>query len=501
MPRISIAGIGGSGLDINSIVQQLVSVERRPLDAARREQTGITAKLSSFASLRVSLAGLKASLAPLKSFSTYESRTVSSSDSNVLTATVTSSATLGAYTVNQVEQRARGHKLQSNNLSSDTAVIGSGTLKIKVGDGPQKVISISEKQRTLVEIRDQINTAKAGIDASILKVNETDFRLMLETRKTGKKNAIEVEVIDGDGNNSDTNGLSLLRYTPSLPTPDNVQNLSEIQAAQDARVKIDGVPFTRSTNTITDALPGVTLTLLKETGPDANIAVNVFSSSTGVRGKIESFVSSYNRVVEEINRAQAFDKGTQQGGPLLGNETARTILSRLQSLARSRVSGLESGAYSSIVDIGLTTEKDGTLKIDSAKLDAALAKDTLAVGRVFAFVDSKVDPTVSTATSGMADLMDKAISELITTDKGDIALQEKGLRKTIATIEERVIRLERGADSFEKKTRERFAKLEAVLAGITGTGAVLDRQIAQLESLFGGGRRNRRGGSSPLSGR
>ncbi len=496
MPRISASGVGGSGLDINSIVQQLVSVERRPIEAARRKQVGITAKLSSFSSLRVSLAGLKSSLATLRSFSAFQTKSVSSSDSNVLTAIAASSATLGTSTVNEVKQRAKANKLQSDVFDSDTAVVGTGTLGIKVGDGEKRLISIDSSHHTLADIRDKINTANAGVNASVLKINETDFQLMLEARSSGKQNAIEVDVTDDDGNHSDTGGLSKLRYTPSFSPPDDVKNLIETQAAQDAIVTIDNVTFTRSTNSVTDAIPGVTLTLLKETGANANIAVNVSSNASSVRGKIESFVSSYNSVIEELGKAQAFDAKTKQSGPLLGNAAARTITNRLQALAKGRILGLTS-PHDSVVNIGLTTEKNGTLKIDFAKLDAELQKDPLAVGRVFASVDGTVDPTVTIATSGVADLMHKAVSELLETKKGDIAAQEQGLRESILTIEEQVIRLEKSSESFEKKTRDRFSRLEAALEQIQGTGSVLDRQLSQLESLSGAiRRRNQRGSSS-----
>jgi flagellar hook-associated protein 2 len=504
MPRISGLGLGGSGLgrsglDINSIVQQLVSVERRPIEAARRKQVGLTARLSSFSALRGSLSGLKSALSSLRSLSSFQSKSISSSDSSTVTVTSTSSASIGTSTINQVVQRAAANKLQSRVFSSETAVVGQGKLKIKVGEGAQREITINSESETLVGVRDKINQSNSGVLASILKVNETDYKLMLEARATGGKNAIEVDVIDNDGNALDTSGLSQLRHTPSFDLPNDVSHLTETQKAQDAELIIDGVSFSRETNTVIGAIPGVTLTLFKETGPDTDITVNVFSNPSAVRGKVEAFVSSFNRVIEELNIAQSFDPETRQKGPLLGDAAARVVMQRLQSLAKTRVPGLNE-AQDGLVHVGLTTAPNGTLTLDSSKLDAALLADPLAVGRIFAFVNSESDPTVTVPSSGVADLMHKAIEDLTDSKRGGISIQERGLRASIATVEKQVIRLEVGVGGFEQKTRDRFAKLEALLEQIQGNGSVISRQISQLDNIAGFlGRRGQRGGGSTSS--
>ncbi len=491
MPQIAQTGFSGSPskLDISSIVQKLVSIEKRPIDAARRKQTSITAELSSFSALRVSLSGLVAALTPLKSLSSFHSKSVSSSDSTRVTATANSSAIVGASTVNQVVQRAQSHKLQSAPYASNAEVIGTGTLKIKVGEGQETVINIDRDHQSLSEIRDKINVANAGVTASILRLNEAEYQLLLQASESGEKNTIRVDVTDSDGNHNDLSGLSQLRYTPSTDPQSDVQNLTETQAAQDAIVEIDGSRFSRSTNTISDAIPGVTLTLLKETEQNANIAINVSTSAAAVKAQIESFVNAYNIVIKELNTAQAFNPETGLKGPLLGDGAARAITNQLQSLVRGRVAGLKS-PHSSVVHIGITSnvdealKTDGTLKIDSGKLEAALQADPLAVGRVFALVNSTVDPTVSTTTSGIADQMFKSVSALLRPKTGEIALKEKGLKGSIAAIEDEVQKLGRKVEEFETRTRDKFAKLEGVLEGIAGVGSGLSSQLLQISNLL-----------------
>jgi flagellar hook-associated protein 2 len=490
MPQIAQTGFSGSQsrLDIGSIVRKLVSIEKQPIDAARRKQTSITAELSSFSTLRVSLSGLVSALTPLKSLSSFHSKSVSSSDTTRVTATATSSAISGVSTINQVVQRAQSHKLQSGPYPSNTEVVGTGTLKIKVGNGQETVINIDRDHQSLSGVRDKVNAANAGVTASVLRINETEYKLLLQANESGEKNQIQVDGVDADGNNDDSQGLSRLLYTPDHFDTDD--HLSQTQAAQDAIVEIDGSRFSRSTNTISDAIPGVTLSLLKETENDANIAINVSTSATAVKGQIESFVTAYNLVIKELNAAQSFDRETGQRGPLLGDGVARAITNNLQSLVRGRVPGLKS-LHSSVVHIGITSaidealKTDGTLKIDSSKLEAALQADPLAVGRVFALVNSTVDPTVSVTTSGIADQIFKSVSALLRPKTGEIALKEKGLKGSIASIENDVLKLGNRVEAFEIRTRDKFAKLEGVLEGIAGVGSGLSSQLSQISNLLG----------------
>jgi len=163
-------------------------------------------------------------------------------------------------------------------------------------------------------------------------------------------------------------------------------------------------------------------------------------------------------------------------------------MNRIQAMARTSVPGLK-GAHTELASIGLTIDKTGLMTIDSDKLSTAISKDAVAVGRLFAEVTKKTDPTASVETSGIADRMFKEMEELLKSGTGGIAIKEKGLRELIADIEARVLELEKKAGEFEKKTRERFSKLEAVLERIEGTGSVLDRQLEQIAGLTQG--RNR----------
>ena len=468
---ISGQGSSGSGLDLRAIVKQLVDVEKRPIEEAQLKQIKITEKLAVFSALRVNLASLKAAIIPLSTLGDLQAKSAGTSDSNIVTVSADSSAILGTSTINQVVQLAKAHKLQSGRFDAATTVIGPGTLNISIG-GKSTRVTLDAQHKSLTDIRDKINAADAGVTASVLKLDENDYRLMVQAKNSGVENTIEIDVTDDDGENQDETGLSQLRQGDGLTT---------IQEAQNAVFKIDEVTFTRPINTVTDAISGVTLTLKKETGENADIAVNVSSSSvsTNLKEKIESFVTAYNGLIQALNTAQAFDKKTGRKGPLLGDAIARALTNKFHTLVQGRVLGVK-GAYTSIAQIGITSEKDGTMKIDSVKLSATLLSDSASVGRLFAG-----DSDTASTSSGVADLTLKYVSDLQSVSTGEITLKEKGFKGSIATIDVEVIKLTKQVESFEFKTRQRFSKLEGVLERLEGTRSGLGGQLTQVNNLLG----------------
>ncbi len=473
MPQVSSSGVA-SGLDINSLVKQLVGIERKPIGLAQQKQIGIAAKLSAFTTLGVTFSSLKSTLTPLQSLSSFQSKSVSVTDSAVVTATVNDSklATLGSSTVSQITSLAQAQKLASASFTSPTDSVGTGTITIKVGSGAEKAIAIDADHANLTQIRDKINAANAGVTASILKSNDKQYKLVVQSTKSGTENTVQVSVVDGsDSNNTDASGLSQLA------------NLTEIQSARDAQFLLDGAPITRSSNVITDAIDGVTLTLVKKTAVDGEVGIGIKPDTSAIKGKIEAFVSAYNEVIKGLNNAQAFDAKTLKKGALLGNTAVQGITNKFRLLPKERVPDLDGGSYTNLSEIGITSQEDGTLSIDSGKLTAALEKTPLGVGRVFALFDKTVDSSVVIPTSGIADRLLKAVSDLLDKDTGRLSSEERGLRNANAVIDKEVLRLEKRVSDFEKRTREKFARLEGSLSRIQGVGSALGRQITQLENL------------------
>jgi len=193
-------------------------------------------------------------------------------------------------------------------------------------------------------------------------------------------------------------------------------------------------------------------------------------------------VTAYNEVIKGLNTAQTFDGQTRKGGPLLGNPAAQTITKVFRLLPKGKVPDLE-GTYTNLSEIGITAQEDGTLAVDSSKLSLALESDALAVGRVFALFDKTVDASVAIPTSGIADRLLKAVSDLLDVQTGRLPSEQRGLRNANAVLEKEIARLEERMVKFEKRTRDKFARLEGSLSRIQGVGSALNRQITQLENL------------------
>ncbi len=401
MASISSPGIG-SGLDVQGLVTKLVAAEGDPItQRLDTKETTLQAQLSAFGALKSSLSSFQSTLSSLTSMSSFGTRTVTSSDSTLFSASVTSAAVPGNYQV-EVQQLAKAQSLQSGVFTDTTSAIGTGTLTFQFGD-PTKAaqsVTIDSSNNSLQGIRDAVNAANIGVRASIVHGN-TGYQLVFSSTQTGTANSLKITVAESpaNGTNTDMNGLSQLAYDPAAAVGSG-KNMTESVAAKDAIAVIDGITVTRSTNTISDAVAGVTLTLKSES-PGTQATMSVALDKTSVTNAINGFVSAYNNLVGNINKLTSYNADTKQAGLLIGDSTVRTISSRLSSLLTNTVGGLD-GAYRALVDIGITTQADGTLAVDSTKLDTALTNNFDDIGRIFAAAAKPTDSLVQYAGSTSA---------------------------------------------------------------------------------------------------
>nr|MDJ0882354.1 flagellar filament capping protein FliD [Gammaproteobacteria bacterium] len=405
MASISSLGVG-SGLDLSSIVTGLVNAERAPVEnrLSAKEQD-LQLELSSFGVLRSSLTVFQERLEGLQSSSTYNAKEISVSDEAIFSASVENSADLGNYTV-EVSALATKHSLATNAAAAFNDindVIGTGTLNIRFGatsTGPYSFtpdlskatqsITISEanNNNTLSGLRDYINNNDLGIQASIVD-DGTGYRMVLTSEKTGANNSMEITVAgDGDGNNNDNSGLSQLAFNASAQS-----SVIQTVAAQDAALSINGLDITRDSNTVSGAINGVTLNLLRaDVGNFVN--VDITENRDEIKNTIEGFVKGYNGVVNSINSLTNFDPESGSAGALIGDFTVRSISSQLRNIMYTSVSGL-TGNISSLIDIGIKTGLDGKMEIDTSKLDEALTNFPSEVEALFALQGRPTDTNIS----------------------------------------------------------------------------------------------------------
>ena len=304
------------------------------------------------------------------------------SDSSVISASVGSNADVGKFNL-ESKQLAQAHSLASAGFADAKATVGTGTLTIKFGqtdydsdtdtyngftqNAEKGTLDLDSSNNTLIGLRDAINDANAGVNASIIYDGEA-YRLVLASEDTGRTNSMQVSVSD-----------------PSLAGFEfnaGATNMTQTQVAQDAILSINGLDVTSSSNSFKNTLKGVTLDL-EVAKPGQKISLDISKSSEGVVESVQSFVDSYNELVASIKELSSYDPETKTATPLLGDVTLRTAISQIRGVLGGVVNGLESSSFRTLVDLGLKTEADGSLKLDTSKLNAALSDDPEGVAAVF----------------------------------------------------------------------------------------------------------------------
>lgn len=402
MASITAAGVG-SGLDINGLVSQLMALERRPLALLDQKEAGLQAKVSAYGAIKGALSSFRNTVATLATPAKFTAAKASVADSTVLTASAAASASAAGYSV-EVQALAQAHKLKSGAFAATTSTIGTGTLTVQFGtysagsftlnpDRPAAAIIIDSGKSSLAGVRDAINAANAGVSAGIINDGSSD-RLVISSKDGGAAGALRITVADGDGNNTDNAGLSQLAYDASTG---GTANLTQTVAAQNAVLVIDGITVSKASNSISDAIEGVTLNLLK-TNLGSPTTLNVVRDTAGVRAAVESFVKAYNDLNKTLTDVSKYDAANKKASTLTGDATVRSVQSRLRSLFNTTLS-TAGGGLTALSDIGVTFQNDGTLKLDSGKLDAVLNDATKDLSTLFAAVGKPSDSLVSFVTS------------------------------------------------------------------------------------------------------
>ena len=400
---ITAPGIG-SGLDVNSIVAQLMKAEQQPLTALATKEAKFQAQLTAYGSLKGALSSFQNTVAALATPAKFSAVTASLADTTVASATASSTAAAGSYSV-KVDTLAQAHKLKSTTFATTSTTVGSGTLTISFGtyaadtftlnpDKASKTITISAGQSSLAGVRDAINAANAGVSASIVN-DGTGNRLVISSKDTGVTNALRITVADDDLTNTNTSGLSQLMY--DARTISGTMNLAETVVAQNATLTIDGIAISKASNTITDAIQGVTLNLLKVNTPSTT-TLTVARDTAAVQTAVQSFVKAYNDLNKTITDLSKYDAVNKKGSTLTGDATVTSLQSQLRGAFNTALS-TAGGGLTNLSDIGITFQSNGTLILNSSKLSTALSDATKDVSTLFAAVGKPSDSLVAFVSS------------------------------------------------------------------------------------------------------
>ena len=484
MATLSSPGVG-SGLDVNSIVTQLVAIERKPIEQLQARATAIQTQLSSFGLLQSYVTNVRDIAAKLADAAFWSQTTASSSDSSAVAATSTTSAAAGSYSV-EVSQIAQAQGLASARYTGASTTVGSGTLHIERGtwnDGLTAFaadaskaavdIAIGSAEGTLEAIRDKINAAGAGIAASIV-TDAGGARLSLRSTVTGASSALRITVADADGGNNDAAGLSGLAFNPPTASGQMAQTL----AARDARATINGLEVVSAGNTLTGAIDGVTLTLAKPT--TAPVGVQIAVNSGAQRKAIGDFVQAYSDVVGYLAAQTKYDPATKKAAALQGDRATLSLQGTLRSAVQQ--AGPASSAYARLSDIGLETQTDGTLKINEARLSAALARPA-ELAKLFGGAASGGGTDASD--QGFAGHLKTTAAQLLGSG-GLLTTRTQGLRDGIQRNKTEQQRYEARVEATKARLTRQYTALDTTVSRISGTGSSLTQSLAALTALTTG---------------
>ncbi len=454
MASIVSTGIG-SGLDIAGIVQSLVAAEGQPVETRiGLQEARAQAKLSAFGSLKSALSDLRDKLEIMKSADKFLVRKATSSDENVFTASADTNALPASYSL-EVVQLAQAQKLTSGAFADSDTVVGTGTLTVDVA-GTSMDLVIDGTNNTLAGIRDAINdsTDNPGVSATIVNADSGSY-LILTADSTGATNTITVTQAGGDG------GLAALEYDP----PNGLNSLTETLAAQDAQVRIDGFDVMSASNTISGAIDGVTITVTEDSGGSSE-QLTVENDETAARALVGDFVESYNALITTLDSLTDYDAESELAAPLLGDATIRGIRDQIRRELSTAVSDIDAD-FSTLTDVGIETQLDGTLTIDDDALSAVLADDFVKFGQLFSTTDG--------FGVRLFDLADGFLDS-----DGIIETRTKGLETQIDGLADERESLNERLASLETRLLRQFNALDSLLAQLSSTSNFLAQQLNNL---------------------
>ncbi|NLA57481.1 MAG: flagellar filament capping protein FliD [Firmicutes bacterium] len=468
MANIQIMGLS-SGMDYNTIIEQLLALERIPITRMAQRKNIYKAQQDAWRDINTRLSALDNRLTDLRLSATFHGRTATSSKTDLVTASAGPGALTGTYTV-EVSQLAQAHRVAS---TSEVAVDGDGfvlnlgegekeTITIKVGDGEEAELSFEGKV-TLADIVKAINEADAKVKATIIA-----GRLVLESAETGENNKIEL-----------TGSSDFLVEKLKLGTLDGEGNvvLHTIQDAQDAVFTINGIAVTSASNTVKDAVEGVTFNLKGVSQPGEAVQITIGHDIDSAVSKIKAFVDQYNSVmsfIAEKTKVTMTDGGDiSSTGTLQGDGTAN----RLRSALRYEVTrAIETdSSFNQLAVLGITTNKEGILEINETKLREVLRENP---EQVEAFFREKA--------TNLKDF----IKGYIQYGTGILAEKQESIGRLMKDIDRQIERLEERIARKEESLVRQFTALEQVLSEFQSQSAWLTQQMTLLSS-WAGGRSNR----------
>ena len=440
----------GSGLDITSLVSQLVAAERKPAETRiNTAGTAATAKLSALSTIKSSLSTLQTSIKALTSSAATATYKATVADGAAFSAIATTSATAGRYDV-EVLSIATPQKLVSDAIATGSAP-GHGTLSFAWGEDQSLDVEI-EEGATAADIAAAVNRAAAGkgVTASVVTANDGDH-LVFNAVDNGQSGVLTITTSGGDG------GLAALTWDPDTATG----GMTERLAATDAQVKIDGFLRTSSSNTLTDAIPGVAITLTKAMEGTSS-RLTVAQDNTPLKTNLQAFVASYNATVTQLKSSSSYDSNTKTASALTGDSLVRGMQTQLRNLV--------SGSVNELKELGVKISTDGSLTFDSGTFDTAIATNPTAADKLFGNSGS-FSTQLNTFLTGQLD-----------STNGTLSLRTESLNKQITKLEKELDDLDVRMIKLSTLYTRQFTAMDTLVTKMQSTSDYLTQQLESLKA-------------------
>ncbi|MBI5682830.1 MAG: flagellar filament capping protein FliD [Deltaproteobacteria bacterium] len=423
MAGFSVTGLT-SGIDYGQLIEQLVSVEKKRVNSFNEKKTDYQSKVAAYETFSTKLGTVESAAKKLKDASTFDVKSAEVTDDTILSASASYDAIAGNYVISDITALAQANKITNVNAKSladkdTTTVLASGqTFRYTVTvSGTAEITTITASSNlTLEGLVSAINSTQSAAN-SLLTVTgtiindgnaSTPYRLVLTSKTSGSSGGITVgldeSILDLD-NTSGTGGTTTL------------------QSAQDAAFKVDGLSVTKSSNTVTDVIAGVSFTLKKAAGSGSSYTLTVKNDTDTIKANIKAMTDAYSEAIKYINDNSKYDSDKKKGGPLYNEGTTDSVIRRIRTIYTSAISGLADDTKV-MAQVGLKTNRDGTVTLDEGTLGSKLTSDYSDTRALF------IDNT-STGIAGVAKKLYDELDDITDFAEGSVTVRKKGIQKVI----------------------------------------------------------------------
>jgi len=441
MGSYGIASIGSSsgngGIDVQGLVDQVLYAERAPERQWQAQQVQLNSQAAAYRDINARLLDLKTKIDALKDLSgKFNTKLAASSNTSVLIASANATAAVGNHTV-VVSTLATTSSCYSAQLASSSTTFATGSFDLQVGSGTPTTITVDSTNNTLDGLAATINNLDLGVTASVI-TDAGGARLSLVSNSSGAPGDLTIS--------NNTTGLT---FTKAV-------------SGTNAVLTVDGIPIESASNTVTGVIPGITLSLISA-APASQVSLSIQPDPTAAKAAINDFVTSYNAVIGAINAQFTYDATTKKAGVLAGDSSLRVVQQQLLNDVSYTITGND--GITSLYSIGLGLANDGTLTVDTVKLDDALSSNFAAVQNLFQ----------STAPVGFSRNASTDLANLMDSVNGPLNIALNGNTQTQTSLADQI-------NDFEARLQTRREQLVTQFSRIDNLMRQLPLIISQINS-------------------